>query len=135
LHRGLPLRAMLHGVQRHQDGFHVLAGDFNTLAPGEVLQARSLPLRLRPLIWASGGRIRWRTIQTVLDAGYVDAYRARHPGQPGLTMLSRSPHVRLDYVFVPRGFADRVLSCDVVQHAEASAASDHLPVVVDLRVD
>jgi exodeoxyribonuclease-3 len=129
------LRAMLHSVKRHQDGLHVLAGDFNTLAPGEVLQARSLPLRLRPMIWASGGRIRWRTIQTVLDAGYVDAYRARHPGQSGLTMPSGNPHVRLDYVFVPRGFADHVLSCDVVRHGDAPAASDHLPVVADLRVD
>jgi endonuclease/exonuclease/phosphatase family metal-dependent hydrolase len=50
-------------------------------------------------------------------------------------MPSGNPHVRLDYVFVPRGFADRVLSCEVVQHGEAPAASDHLPVVADLRVD
>jgi hypothetical protein len=28
---------------------------------------------------------------------------------------------------------DRVLSSDVVSHANAPAASDHLPVVVDLR--
>ena len=28
-----------------------------------------------PLVWLSGGRIRWRTIQIVLDAGYVDAFR------------------------------------------------------------
>jgi exodeoxyribonuclease III len=129
------LRAMLRSVKRHQDGFHVLTGDFNTLAPGEVLHARSLPLRLRPLIWASGGRIRWRTIQTVLDAGYVDVYRAKHPSQPGLTMPSGHPHVRLDYVFVPRAFADRVVSCEVVQHGEAPQASDHLPVVADLRVE
>ena len=134
-HRVIELRALLASIARHQHGFHLLAGDFNTLAPGEVLQARSLPLRLRPFVWASGGRIRWRTIQTVLDAGYVDAYRAKHPDQPGLTMPSGNPHVRLDYVFVPRGFADRVLSCEVVQHDEGPAASDHLPVVADLRVD
>jgi exodeoxyribonuclease III len=133
--RAREIRSLLDGIKRHQNGFHALVGDFNTLAPGEVLQARSLPLRLRPFVWASGGRIRWRTIQTVLDAGYVDAYRAKHPDQPGLTMPSGNPHVRLDYVFVPRGFADRVLSCEVVQHGEGPAASDHLPVVADLRVD
>jgi endonuclease/exonuclease/phosphatase family metal-dependent hydrolase len=50
-------------------------------------------------------------------------------------MPSTKPNVRLDYVFVPRGFADRVLSCNVVEHPEAPAASDHLPVVADLRLD
>ena len=34
----------------------------------------------------SGGRIRWRAIQTVLDAGYVDTYRACHALAPGHTM-------------------------------------------------
>ena len=51
-----------------------------------------------------------------------------------MTMPTRDPHVRLDYVFVPRRFADRVLSCDVVNHAEARQASDHFPVAVDLYV-
>jgi exodeoxyribonuclease-3 len=129
------LRALLRSVARHQHGFHVLAGDFNTLAPGELLDPRRLPFRLRPLIWTSGGRIRWRTIQTVLDAGYADAYRAKHPDEPGMTMPTRDPHVRLDYVFVPRDFADRILTCDVVNDAEAARASDHFPVVADLQVN
>ena len=132
--RVFELRALLRSVARHQDGFHVLAGDFNTLAPGELLQPGRLPFRLRPLVWSTGGRIGWRTIQTVLDAGYADAYRTKHPDQPGMTMPTRDPHVRLDYVFVPRRFADRVLSCDVVNHAEARQASDHFPVAVDLYV-
>jgi len=41
----------------------VLAGDFNTLAPGEDLDLKRLPPRLRPFVWLSGGRIRWRTIR------------------------------------------------------------------------
>ena len=133
--RVFELRALLRGVARHQDGFHVLAGDFNTLAPGELLQPSRLPFRLRPFLWSTGGRVRWRTIQTVLDAGYADAYRTKHPGEPGMTMPTWDPHVRLDYVFVPRRFADRVLSCDVVNHAEAREASDHFPVTADLHVD
>ena len=35
--RARELRAVLAGIERHQHGFHVLAGDFNTLAPGEKL--------------------------------------------------------------------------------------------------
>ena len=129
--RVFELRALLRSIAEHQKGFHVLAGDFNTLAPNEPLQVSRLPLRLRPLVWLGGGRIRWRTIQTVLDAGYADAYRLFHPDSAGLTMPTWDPHVRLDYMFVPDGFADRVIRCDVVASAEAAAASDHFPVVAD----
>jgi exodeoxyribonuclease-3 len=111
----------------------VLAGDFNTLAPGELLQLHRLPFRLRPFVWLSGGRIRWRTIQTVLDAGYVDAFRLKHPGDPGMTMPTWDPHVRLDYVFVPAAASGRVLACDVVTTGEAASASDHFPVVADIE--
>ena len=81
------LRALLQSIERHQHGFHILAGDFNTLAPNEPLQVSRLPLRLRPLVWLGGGRIRWRTIQTVLDARYADAYRQVHPDATGWANL------------------------------------------------
>jgi endonuclease/exonuclease/phosphatase family metal-dependent hydrolase len=132
--RVLELRALLRSVARHQEGFHVLAGDFNTLAPGALLDTQRLPFRLRPLVWLSGGRIKWRTIQTVLDAGYVDSYRLKHPDDPGFTMPTWDPHVRLDYVFVPRGYSDRVLACDVVHAGDTRLASDHLPVLADLVI-
>ena len=130
--RVMELRALLRSVARHQDGFHVVSGDFNTVAPGELLNVERLPLRLRPFVWLSGGRIRWRTIQTVLDAGYVDAFRFKHPQDPGLTLPTSNPHIRLDYVFVPKAYAERVIACDVVQHPDAIGASDHFPVVADL---
>jgi exodeoxyribonuclease-3 len=132
--RVLELRALLKTVARHQDGFHVLAGDFNTVAPGDVFEASKLPLRVRPFVWLSGGRIRWRTIQTVLDAGYVDAFRTLHPTDPGLTLPTPTPHVRLDYVFVPQAHAGRVTRCDVVRAGATSAASDHFPIVADLHI-
>jgi exodeoxyribonuclease III len=132
--RLLEVRSLLAGVAHYQHGFHALAGDFNTLAPDEDLDIRRLPARLRPFVWLSGGRIRWRVVQTVLDAGYKDAYRAQHALAPGHTMPSWDPHVRLDYVFVPEPFADRVESCDVVADADAVAASDHLPVLAVLRI-
>ena len=119
------------GRGEHQHGFHVLAGDFNTLAPGEQLELKRLPPRLRPLVWLSGGRIKWRTIATVLENGYVDAFRALHPADPGLTVPTIDPHVRLDYMFVPIAFRDRVVACEVVRHPDAVTASDHFPVMAD----
>ena len=132
--RVFELRALLGSIAAHQHGFHVLAGDFNTLAPGEDLDLRRLPPRLRPLVWLSGGRIKWRTIHTVVEAGYIDGFRARHPDDPGMTMPSWDPHVRLDYVFVPARFRDRISAIDVVRDPAAPAASDHLPVVADLTM-
>jgi exodeoxyribonuclease-3 len=131
-HRVIELRALLANIARHQHGFHVLVGDFNTLAPGDLLDFRKLPNRLRALVWLSGGRIQWRTIQLVLDAGYIDSYRARHDGATGYTFPSWAPHVRLDYVFTPAVFASRVRSCEIVTHPAAPAASDHLPLVADV---
>jgi len=127
------LRALLREVARHQEGFHVLAGDFNTLAPGALLDLDRLPFRLRPFVWLSGGRIKWRTVQTILDAGYVDAFRLKHRTEPGFTMPARDPHVRLDYAFVPAAYTDAVVSCEIVAHPESAAASDHLPVVLDIN--
>ena len=55
-------------------------------------------------------------------------------GTPGWTLPSDNPHVRLDYVFVPQGDAERILACEVVRHSDAARASDHLPVVADFQI-
>jgi exodeoxyribonuclease-3 len=128
------IRALLRSVERHQPGFHVLAGDFNTLAPGELLDIGRLPMRLRPFLWMSGGRVRWRTVQQVMDAGYVDTFRHLHPRDPGYTFPTWDPHVRLDYVFVPRAFVDRVTVCHVANDDAAAHASDHFPLLAELMV-
>jgi exodeoxyribonuclease-3 len=133
--RVVELRSLLRAIAAHQHGFHVLAGDFNTLAPGAALELNRLPARLRPLVWLSGGRIKWRTIQTVIDAGYCDGFRMLHPDDPGMTMPTWDPHVRLDYVFVPGAFRERLVACDVVRDGAAKDASDHLPVVADFVID
>lgn len=130
------LRALLRGIRQHQEGFHVLTGDFNTLAPGEILDFRKLPTRLRALVWLSGGTVRWRTIQVILDAGYVDAFRATHPERPGFTFPTWDPHVRLDYLFVPSRHRQQLRSCEIVDTPGVRSASDHLPLlsVVDVPV-
>jgi len=132
--RLLELRALLRSIAYHEDRMTVLAGDFNTIAPGERLDIGRLPLRVRPFMWVTGGRVRWRTIQTVLDGGYADAFRTLHPEDPGLTLPTIAPQVRLDYVFVPRAQGARLVRCEVVRHPAAAAASDHFPVLADLDV-
>lgn len=129
------LHALLESIKRHREGFHVLAGDFNTLAPGELLDERRLPFRLRTLLWMSGRRIRWETIQIMLDANYVDGYRILHPGESGFTFPAFDPHIRLDYVFVPRAFVGRVKSCQILnENPVAAHASDHFPLLAELEL-
>jgi exodeoxyribonuclease-3 len=129
------LRGVLAGIQEHQHGFHVVMGDFNTLAPGETLDLRKLPPRLRAVVWLTGREIRWETIQIMLDAKYVDGYRALHPEDPGLTFPAADPHVRLDYAFLPTSWAPRLRCSAVVKDAPGIAsASDHLPLLAELDV-
>jgi exodeoxyribonuclease-3 len=128
------LRALLAAIAQRQVGPHALVGDFNTLAPGEFLDVAKLPHRLRALVWLSGGRIRWRTIQTILDAGYVDVFRHLQPDLVGSTFSARDPHVRLDYLFLPATCMTHVYSCTVVTTPPAPDASDHLPLMAQLEL-
>ena len=131
------IRSLLEGIKRHQNGLHVLVGDFNTLAPGEVLELDRLPTWIRALIWISGRNLQRESIQLVLDAGYADGFRGLHPDDKGYTFPTRDPHVRLDYVFVPKAFADRLTRCEVITAPQERirAASDHCPLVAELSLE
>jgi endonuclease/exonuclease/phosphatase family metal-dependent hydrolase len=132
--RAREIRALLEGIREHQHGFHVIAGDFNALAPGELLHAARMPRWIRAMVWLSGRDIERDTIKVMLDGGYVDAWRVLHPEDPGYTFPTWDPHVRLDYVFTPQRYAARLQACDVVtEPAEVvRTASDHLPLVVEV---
>jgi len=130
------IRSLLEGIKRHQNGFHVLVGDFNTLAPGEVLELHRLPTWIRALIWISGRKLQRESIQLVLDAGYADGFRL-HSDERGYTFPTWDPHVRLDYVFIPKVFADQLTTCEVITEPKERirAASDHCPLVAELSVE
>lgn len=131
------IRSLLEGIKRHQNGYHVLVGDFNTLAPGEVLEMDRLPAWIRALIWISGRKLQRQSIQLVLDAGYTDGFRTLHPDDKGYTFPTWDPHVRLDYVFVPRPFLNRLMKCEVIRepNQRIRAASDHCPLAAELSME
>jgi endonuclease/exonuclease/phosphatase family metal-dependent hydrolase len=131
------IRALLEGIKRHQDGFHVLVGDFNTLAPGELLELDRMPAWIKALIWISGRKLQRETIQLMLDAGYSDGYRMLHADDKGYTFPTRDPHVRLDYLFVPAVFRERLVECAVIVEPKERirAASDHCPLLGVLAAD
>jgi exodeoxyribonuclease-3 len=129
------LTALLEGIREHQHGFHLIAGDFNALAPGELLEVRKMPRWIRAMVWLSGRDISRETIQLMLDKGYIDAWRRLHPNDAGYTFPTWDPHVRLDYVFVPERYAERVAVCEVLLTPEklVREASDHAPILVEVR--
>jgi len=125
------LRALLVALAgREKDA--ILAGDFNTLAPGEELDLAQLPRHLRVLTWLTGRTIRWQTVQIMLDAGFIDGFRKLHPDDAGHTFPTWRPHVRLDFVFVPGAMADRLVRCEVVRADGAANGSDHFPLFAEL---
>ena len=128
-------RALLRCIKEYREGFHLLVGDFNTLAPGELLDMQRLPWRYRALAMVLGGRVTYRTIQIMLDEGYLDGYRRLNTDH-GFTFPTWDAHVRLDYVFVPAAYVDRVRSCKVITDIpEAAKASDHFPLLAEIYLD
>ena len=126
------IKVLLRSIKQHEHGFHALVGDFNTLAPGEVFHLELMPLWIRALIWASGRDIKRDTIQTILNGGYVDGFRKLFPEEKGYTFPVWQPHVRLDYIFLPQKFSDRLLKLEIIKTPPAENASDHFPLLFHL---
>jgi len=136
------LRGLLDGIKeqlvREKDAFafHVLAGDFNALAPNERFDPSPMPAWIRGMIWLSGKDIARSTIEMMGTEGYADAWRTLHSNseeKPGFTFPVWNPHVRLDYVFTPAAYAPRITMCEVRKTPDVTrTASDHFPLLVEL---
>ena len=141
-HRARELRGLLDGIQeqlkreKHEFAFHILAGDFNALAPGERFDSSPMPAWIRGMVWLSGRDIARSTIEMMKADGYVDAWRTVHAdlaNEPGYTFPVWNPHVRLDYVFTPGEYASHFSACEVRQMPEVvRTASDHFPLLVEI---
>lgn len=90
---------------------HLIAGDFNTHTPR---------------------RERWvpATLTHLREAGYVDVFAQVGRGA-GATFPARRPIFRIDYVFVPTLWANRLVYAEVVDNYLTRMASDHLPLLLE----
>lgn len=140
--RARELRGLLDGIrdqlerEQHAFAFHVLAGDFNALAPGERFDSSPMPAWIRGMVWLSGRDIARSTIEMMRADGYADAWRTIHRDaerEPGHTFPVWNPHLRLDYVFTPVKYASRFTGCQVLTTPDAARrASDHFPLLVQI---
>jgi endonuclease/exonuclease/phosphatase family metal-dependent hydrolase len=121
-------------AEPYRDRPHLLLGDFNAIAPSDVVDMRRMPRRVRMLIQFSGGVIRTSAIRSLMDMGYVDGFRALHPDEPGATLPAFSPHIRLDYAFLLPALLERLREITVIKSRLVPGASDHCPLLTVMDV-
>jgi hypothetical protein len=116
-------------------GRTLILGDLNAVAPGDAPVVARLPRWIRMLLRVDGG-IRTEVTTRMLASGFSDAYRDLHPDQSGATVPSFAPAVRLDYALLGGRVAAALVGCDIGAGDPEllAAASDHLPLVLDLEV-
>ncbi len=132
--RGQEIRGLLRHIRQAAPGPHLLAGDFNAIAPGDRARLDGAPLWVRAQLWFQMGRVLRRALKPLLEAGYVDCFRALHPQENGFTLPPSDPAVRLDYVFADPTLSAYLGACRVVTEPEAvKVASDHLPVLAEFE--
>lgn len=113
----------------------LIAGDFNAIAPHDLVAVTSWPRFLKLMLALQGGRIFRRAIREIMRAGFIDCYRLLHPDERGFTLPPPTPNTRLDYIFVNDVLRNCVQKCYVVQEPKAvEQASDHYPVMVEFNM-
>ena len=136
--RARQARALLGHIRHAAPGRHLLAGDFNAVAPGDQASLAGAPLWVRAQTRSQLGRVPRRALRPLLEAGYVDCFREMRPREEdGFTLPSSGPRVRLDYVFADASLAGVLSGCRVVTEPAAVAAwaSDHLPVMAEFGLE
>ena len=109
---------------------HLLVGDLNSIRPGDPTGTPPFDLeRMQAAVDADPRE----AIRLMLDAGYVDCYRAAHPDCPGYTYPTDAPWLRLDYIFASPDLAAGLDACDVVRCDATTRASDHFPIWAEFR--
>jgi hypothetical protein len=81
---------------------------------------------------------RW-SIERILGAGYVDAFRQVHPRAHGYTCATWLPAARIDYIFLTPDLVPALRHAEVIgtrgaTDHDAATASDHFPLFADLRL-
>ncbi len=101
----------------------LLVGDFNAVHPDDEIGKPPPEEELE--------HVSRRPIELVLEAGFIDCYRALNPDARGWTYLAHRPWARLDYVFASPSWT--VERCEVV--VDAGLASDHFPVTAEVSTE
>lgn len=132
------ISSILKAVESHPRT--ILMGDLNALSPHDTYEHLTWE-RMNSVQrdkFTTDRRLRFDTIEKIEAAGFVDTAVAR-----GCNHLPTSPtaithdiahaDTRLDYIFVSKSLAEAVVDYRVVRNPNTEIASDHYPVVAELK--
>jgi exonuclease III len=128
------IQAILELLHSHSNQLHAMVGDLNTIHPSDQPNTPMYITALRAKgVEAPDPRFPGKVIPFLLEAGYVDCYRALHPTTAGYTFPTPYRALRIDYIFASPMFAQRLYACDIVTGEDAEKASDHFPIWAEFR--
>lgn len=125
-----------------------LVGDFNAHHPDQIVDIPRTRPKTRKRLAGQDNQLPRQVIQTLLDAGYLDAHALLYAPDQFQISLGGDPTagvtggggadgsgggLRVDYVLVPPYLRSNVVRCDYPRGGLARFASDHFPVVADLN--
>lgn len=114
------------GRELQRDGSVIMAGDWNVSRTAQDTHPR---LRTEEPHASARAELNAR----ILDEGFVDVWRARHPTERRYTWFNRRARgldaARVDFVLVSSDLASRIRAAEIL---DLLPWSDHAPVVVDV---
>jgi endonuclease/exonuclease/phosphatase family metal-dependent hydrolase len=121
---------------RSAGGAHVLAGDFNSNAPGQLFDVERAKPSTVQAFGANGDKLPRRVIARLLSAGYVDTLSATagEAAYRQATFSTHRPQQRVDYIFTRGAPVSALQSAWIETDRLAEYASDHFPVGVEINV-
>lgn len=135
--RYLAATALLHVIKCEAPKAHLIMGDLNTFAVGDLVDVETILRYMRPQDQIKIKLQRRRFLRLahsrLMRAGYVDCFRKQSPTDPGFTfMRHRTPVSRMDYILADGTTATRLQNCMVMDDIDLTA-SDHFPVVASFQ--
>jgi endonuclease/exonuclease/phosphatase family metal-dependent hydrolase len=154
--RRAEIRSLVRQLRPRADRPHLIAGDFNALAPADGFRRDTAPAWVRAQFALQRGWPRW-ALTEMAAAGYIDCYRTCNERDPGYTVSAWNPGARIDYVFASGRAAPSLRAAGTVESSTPDPAkapprrslsqllgwktvtslggmpSDHLPVWADFE--
>jgi endonuclease/exonuclease/phosphatase family metal-dependent hydrolase len=109
---------------------HLLAGDFNSNSPIQLIDPEKCKPETRQSWIDNGNKLPRRVVQTLLNAGYVDSLYAVDPDQARAngSFTTQFPGQRIDYIFAFGVGQPKIVRAWIEQDRLAKYASDHFPI-------
>ncbi len=123
---------LLDVIHERRPGPHLIAGDLNSVAPGDDVLHDKNPAPMRRQMALQLFIVFRLAIPRLLKAGYVDCFRELHPDDSGYTFMPGNRTTRYDYILANPTMARALRACRVIDDVDAAhSASDHFPLLAE----